>query len=264
LESTGGEHVETRLWSEIDLILMAENAVEKALGYLKAESISGRKISVILRNQVAASLMGVMLSSPINANTVQQGGSPFGDRLGEMIAADDINILDIGTMPSGFGSSPFDDEGHPTQKTPVIEGGILSNFLYDSYTAQKEERKSTGNAWRSGYSAPPNPAPSNLVLERGTAGLDEILQETRKGLYVEETIGGWLSNPVSGNLNATVTHGYLIEEGELTKPVKGVVLAGNYHEVLKEGFETIGNDLRNSGNFYSPTVKIHKLTVAGE
>ena len=243
---------------------MAESAVEKALGYLKAKPISGREMPVILRNQVAASLMGVMLSSPINANTVQQGGSPFGGKLGERIAADDINVLDIGTMPGGFGSSPFDDEGHPTQNTPVIRQGILSNFLYDSYTAQKEGRESTGNAWRGGYSSPPNPAPSNLVLERGTAGFDEILQDTRNGLYVEETIGAWLSNPVSGNLNATVTHGYLIEKGELSKPVKGVVLAGSYHEVLKEGFDIIGNDLRNSGNFYSPTIKIHKLTIAGE
>jgi PmbA protein len=243
---------------------MAKSAVGKALGYLKAKPIPGREMPVILRNQVAASLMGVMLSAPINANTVQQGGSPFGGKLGERIAADDINILDIGTMPGGFGSSPFDDEGHPTQITPVIRRGILCNFLYDSYTAQKEGRESTGNAWRGGYSTPPNPAPSNLVLERGTVEFDEILQSTRNGLYVEETIGGWLSNPVSGNLNATVTHGYLIEEGELSKPVKGVVIAGSYHEVLKEGFQAIGKDLRNSGNFYSPTVKIYKLTVAGE
>lgn len=264
LESTGGEHIETRSWNEIDLISMAESAVEKAVGYLGAEPISGKEMPVILRNQVAASLMGVMLSSPINAKTVQQGGSPFAGKLGERIAAENINVLDIGAMPNGFGSSPFDDEGHPTQNTPVIRRGVMSNFLYDSYTAQKEGRESTGNAWRSGYSTPPNPAPSNLVLERGIAEFDEILQETRMGLYVEETIGEWLSNPVSGNLNATVTHGYLIEEGELSKPVKGVILAGNYHEVLKEGFDDIGNDLRNIGNYYSPTVKVCKLTIAGE
>jgi len=77
-------------------------------------------------------------------------------------------------------------------------------------------------------------------------------------------IGEWLSNPVSGNLNATVTHGYIIKNGELKEPVKGVVFAGNFFELLKEGFEVVGGDTRNTSGNYSPTVKFSKLTIAGE
>jgi PmbA protein len=264
LESTGSEHREVRSWGELDLDTMAANAVDKAIGFLEAKPIQGGVMPCILRNQVAATMLGVMMSFPINADNVQKGGSPLADKLGEQIAAEDIDIFDDGTMTGGFGTSPFDEEGHPTQRTPVVEGGVLKNFLYDSYTALKDDVDSTGNATRSGYSSPPTPAPTNLKLERGTVSADEIIRDTKKGLYVEGVIGEWLSNPVSGNLNATVTHGYLVEDGELGQPVKGVVLAGNFHETLREGFEIIGEDTMNSGRYYSPTVKIKSLTVAGE
>jgi len=264
LESTAGEHVEARSLGEVDLDSLAGSAVERALGYLQAKPVPGGEMPVIVRNQVAASIIGVMLSSPINADVVQRGGSPFGDRLGEQVAADHVTVVDHGVMPGGLGTRPFDHDGHPTQKTQVIVGGVLESFLYDSYTSLKAGVDSTGNARRSGYSSPPKPAPTNLLLEKGAAGVEEIIQDTRRGLYVDETIGEWLSNPVSGNLNATVTHGYLVEDGELTQPVKGVVLAGNFHELLMDGFEILGDDLGNSGGFYSPTVKFSKLTVAGE
>ncbi len=264
LESTGGEHLEARSWEEIDLESMAVSAVDKAVGYLKARPIAGGEMPVIVRNQVAASILGVMLSSPINADVVQKGGSPLADKVGEQIAADTITIIDDGTIERGFGTRPFDDEGHLTQKTPIIDKGVLRGFLYDNYTALKDDIDSTGNALRHGYFAPPTPYPTNLILEKGTAGHDDIIRDTKRGLFVDNVIGEWLSNPVSGNLNATVTHGYIVENGELGEPVKGVVLAGNFYELLKEGFEVVGGDTRNTSDNYSPTVKFRKLTVAGE
>ena len=86
---------------------------------------------------------------------------------------------------------------------------------------------------------------------------------TQNGLYVESVIGEWLSNSVSSELNATVTHGHLIENGELSQPVKGVVLAGNFLDIIKRGIEVVGSDVKQSGGVYSPTVKISKLTIAG-
>jgi PmbA protein len=264
LESAGAESREVRAWSDMDLEAMAESASEKAISFLKAESIPGGEMPVILDNKISASILGVMLSSPINADLVQKGGSPLADKIGDQIAAEDITIVDDGTMPKGLNTGPFDAEGHPTQRTPVIEEGVLKSFLYDNYTALKDSIESTGNAGRSGYSSPPSPSPTNLVLAEGDASPEEIIQETRRGLYVERVIGEWLSNPISGNLNATVTHGYLVEDGELKAPVKGVVLAGNFYELLKDGYEVIGNDTMNNDHLYSPTVKLRKLTVAGK
>lgn len=264
LESTGSAYQQARSWGEVDLRTMALRATDQAVSLLKAKSIPGGEMPVIIRNQVFASILGVMLSDPVNAYMVQKGGSPLSGKLGQEIAADDVTVIDDGLMYGGWMTRTFDDEGHPTQRTPIFDGGVLRGFLYDTYTALKDDVESTGNARRSGYSSPPMPAPSNLILEKGTAGCDEIIQDTKRGIFVEEVIGEWLSNPVSGNLNATVTHGYTVKDGELAEPVKGVVLSVNFYDLLRDGFETIGDDTMNNGGIYSPTVKLRKLTIAGE
>ncbi|MCD6263645.1 TldD/PmbA family protein [Candidatus Bathyarchaeota archaeon] len=264
LESTGSEYQQARSWREIDFEELATKASERAMKFLRARPIPGGRMPVIIRNRIFASILGVLLSGPINADWVQKGASPLSNRLGTQIASEDVHIIDDGVMEGGWGTRPFDDEGHPTQRTPVVEGGILRSFLYDNYTALKEGVESTGNAQRRGYWTTPQPSPSNLILRPGGVSFEEMVAETREGIYVEETIGEWLSNPVSGNLNATVTHGYLVKEGELTEPVKGVVISGNFYNLLKEGIELVGDDLEGSMNYYSPTVKIRQLTIAGK
>jgi PmbA protein len=110
----------------------------------------------------------------------------------------------------------------------------------------------------------PEPALSNLILEPGKASPEEMISETKNGVYVEDTIGEWLSDPVSGSLSATVTHGYLIENGKLIQPIKGVIISGNFYEILKNDIEILGNDLKNNMHCYSPTVKLAQLTIAGK
>ena len=264
MKSTGTEHQQARFWKEINFEDLAVKAAEKAVKFLRAKPISSGKMSVVFRNQIFANILGVILSGPINADWVQKGRSPLSNKLGNRIASENINLVDDGIMRGGWRTKPFDDEGHPTQRTSVIEDGILKNYLYDTYTALKDDVESTGNAQRLYYWMNPQPSPNNLILKPGKASPQEIIRGTKKGIYVEETIGEWLSNPVSGNLNATVTHGYLVENGELTEPIKGVVISGNFYEILKDGIEIIGNDLRNSMQNYSPTVKLAQLTIAGK
>jgi predicted Zn-dependent protease len=102
------------------------------------------------------------------------------------------------------------------------------------------------------------------VLKTGDAEPEEMIRETKCGIYVDTTIGEWLSNPVSGNLNATITHGYRVKNGELTKTLKGIVVSGNFYELLQKGIESLGKDLKNSAENYSPTVKLVGVTMAGE
>ena len=264
MESTGNEHQEARFWNEINFEDLAALAAERAIKFLKAKPMPSGKTSVIFENQVSANIIGVILGFPITADWVQRGKSPLSNKLGSQIASENINIEDDGTMHGGWRTKPFDDEGCPTQRTPVIEKGVLKHYLYDTYTALKDNMESTGNAQKPIYWIKSQTLPNNLVLKTGDASYEEIIRETKHGIYIEETIGEWLSNPVSGNLNATVTHGYLVENGELTKPIKGVVISGNFYELLKKGIESVGKDLRNSAENYSPTVKITELTVAGE
>jgi len=264
MKSTGDEYQQARLWKEIHFENLALKAAEKAVKFLKAKPMSSQKTSAIIKNQIFANIIGVLLSGPISADWVQKGRSPLSNKLATKIASEDIHIVDDGLMHGGLRTRPFDDEGHQTQITHVIEKGTFKNYLYDTYTAIKGNAESTGNAQRSYYWMSPQPLPNNLILKPEKASPEEMIRETKNGIFIEETIGEWLSNPVSGNLNATVTHGYLIKNGEITKPIKGVVISGNFYELLKKGIEIIGSDLRNSSHYYSPTVKLTQLTIAGK
>jgi PmbA protein len=263
-EATANEHREVRAWDSLDLEYLAEKVAERAVAFLDAKPIPSGELPIVFRNQVFASILLTMLRGPISADWVQKGKSPFAGKIGEEVASEVITILDDGLMPQGWGTRPLDDEGHPTQRTIIIQEGILRGYLHSSYTALREGVDSTGNALRRRYWMPLEPSPTNLLLKPGDAALEEMIQETRRGLYVEETIGEWLSNPVSGLLNATVTHGCLIEDGELTRPVKGVVLTGDFHQLLKRGIDLIGRDQANAAGGYSPSIKARSLTVAGE
>jgi PmbA protein len=110
----------------------------------------------------------------------------------------------------------------------------------------------------------PAPYPNNLVLEPGDATAEELIKETKNGLYVVETIGEWLSNPISGELSATLSSGFLIENGELTRAVKGVIIASNFFDILKGKMDLRANDLHSAGAVYAPTTQVNDMTVAGE
>jgi PmbA protein len=204
-----------------------------------------------------------MLSSPINALSVQRGTSPLASMIGKTVGSDNLTLVDDGSKPGGIVSRPFDDEGHPTQRTMVIDEGVLMTYIYDNYTGSKDGRESTGNAFRNGYRSGAAPSISNLILKPGDASIDELIASTRNGLYIESVIGEWLSNSVSSELNATVTHGRLINNGELSQPVKGLVIAGNFLDLIRNDLEVVGSDVKQSGGIYCPSVKISKLTIAG-
>ena len=263
-QSSGFEQQTSRRWKDVDFNNLAAAAATQAVRFLKTTPARNSKIPVIIKNDAFASMLEVMLSGPTSAEWVQNGRSPIANKLNSKIASDNFTLFDDGLMPEGCATRSFDDEGHPTGTTAVIEKGVLRSFLYDNYTSLKADVKSTGNAQRSSYGAPPSPGPSNFILKPGTSKPEDIIKDTKEGLYVEVTIGEWLSNQVSGNLTATVTHGTLIKNGEPKTNIRGAVISGNFYEILRNGVETIGNDTRNMGPYYSPTIKLYGLTIAGK
>ncbi|MEM4739601.1 MAG: metallopeptidase TldD-related protein, partial [Zestosphaera sp.] len=188
--------------------------------------------------------------------------SPLIGKLGEELVSEHVSIVDLGASSEVLGSKPFDDEGHPTRNTILFEKGVLKTYLYDTYTALKEGKESTGNASRT-FSTAPVPQPHHLRLMPGEARLDELISETREGVLVMDTIGEWLSNPVSGHLNATITHAYLVREGKLVKPIKGAVITANVYELLKHHIEAVGRDLRIEYGVSAPSLKFSKVKIAG-
>ncbi|MDW8010919.1 MAG: metallopeptidase TldD-related protein, partial [Sulfolobales archaeon] len=199
------------------------------------------------------------------ADSVQKGRSPLKNKVGSQVVSENLTIIDDGTHPGLVGTRGFDDEGVPTTRKYVIDRGVLKGFLYDTYTALIEGRNSTGNAFRSVPYSTPVPWISNLIVEGGHGSLSDLVKDVRRGVVVYSTIGEWLSNPVSGLLNATITNGMYVENGEEKFPVKGVVISGNIYDVLKPVDIRVSSERESCfGRFVLPALYLPKITLAGK
>ncbi|MCD6381029.1 MAG: TldD/PmbA family protein, partial [Candidatus Odinarchaeota archaeon] len=242
---------------------VSRNALRNALDSARGKMIKTCKMPVIMENNFFSKILSLMFSATLSADSIQKGSSPYKDLLGSAVFSENFTLIDDGLLPYGIGTSPFDDEGVPQRKVSLFERGVLKGFLYDTYTAYKEGKESTGNAQRS-YDSIPRPAPNNFYVKPGDVGFDEIIEETKRGILVRDSIGEWFSNPISGEINATVTLGFMVEDGEIKYPVSGVIISGNLFDVLKNKLEFVGKDLCEGRNTICPTIKLSEMTIAGK
>jgi PmbA protein len=193
------------------------------LGAVKPES---RSCPVVLSERVTASFAG-FIGGALCADDVQRGRSPFADRLGDELAAPAYVLADDGIDPGGLATAPFDGEGTPRERTPLIGGGKLLAYLHDSYTARRGDARSTGNASRGSYRTPPSVSTSNLVLEPGELTLEQLLEQAGDGVYVTEVAGLHSGvNPVTGRYSVGAS-GRAIHGGELAEPLREFTIAGD-------------------------------------
>ena len=234
-------------------------AAERALRRLGARKVKTARVPVIFDPMVARSLLDT-ISHAVNGDAIYRGASFLAGKLGEKIAGENITVIDDGIMPGGFGTSPFDDEGVPTQRTVVIERGVLKSYLLNTYTARKLSLKTTGNAAR-GLAGTPGISSGNFFLQPGTRSPHKILADVRQGLYVTEFLGFGV-NLVTGDYSRGAS-GLWIENGEPAYPVEEITVAGSLRDMLNNISE-IGTDLEFRGSTASPTLRIDGMTVAGE
>jgi len=168
--------------------------------------------------------------------------------------------VDDGVRRRGFASTPFDGEGVPTRRTAILDGGVLQSFLYDSFTARKAKKRTTGNAAR-GYSSLPAIGVHNLYFQPGSKAPEDIIGEVKNGFYVTSMLGVG-ANIVTGEYSRGA-NGLWIENGELARPVQEVTVAGSMLEML-EGIDALGSDLQFRGSIGAPTIRFRELTIAGE
>jgi PmbA protein len=217
----------------LDPEAIGREAAERATSLLGAKKPPSRSCPVVLDETVAASLVG-FIGGLLCADEVQRGRSAFAGRLAETVASDALGLADDGREPDGLASAPFDGEGTPTRRTPLIEGGILRAYLHDSYTARREgeEWRSTANAARSGYRSPPSVSPSNLIVAPGELSFEELLAEAGDGVYVSDVAGLHSGvNPVSGTFSVGAT-GRAISGGELAEPADEFTIASDLPAML--------------------------------
>jgi len=234
-------------------------AAERALRRLGARKIKTALVPVIFDPMVARSLLD-SIAQAVNGDAIYRGASFLAGKLGEKIAGENVTVIDDGIMPGGFGSSPFDDEGVPTQRTTVIERGVLKSYLLNTYTARKLNLKTTGNAAR-GLAGNPGISSGNFFLQPGTRSPHNILANVRQGLYVTEFLGFGV-NLVTGDYSRGAS-GLWIENGEPAYPVEEITVAGSLREMLNNISE-IGTNLEFRGSTAAPTLRIDGMTVAGE
>jgi TldD protein len=205
----------------------------------------------------------------------RKGSSAFSNKIGTQVAAKDITVVDDGTIKDRRGSLNIDDEGNETQRTVLIENGILKGYLQDTLNARLMNMPTTGNARRESYAHLPMPRMTNTYMLNGTKTPEEIIKSVKKGIYAVN-FGGGQVDITSGKFVFSAAEAWMIENGKLLYPVKGATLIGNGPEVLKK-VSMIGNDMSlDSGvgtcgkegqsvpvGVGQPTIKIDGLVVGG-
>ena len=237
---------------------VGRKAAQRALRKLGARKVSTCQVPVVFDPETARTLLGHVFDA-VRGDAIYRSASFLTGKLRQKIAHERVTLLDDGLRPGGFGSRPFDGEGIPSSITPVIEKGVLQNYLLNCYTARKLGLQTTGNALR-GIAGPPSLGPKNLYLAAGPYSPEEILRSVENGFYVTELIGFGV-NTVTGDYSRGAA-GMWIERGEVAYPVEEVTIAGNLAEMLNR-IEMVGSDLEFRSALASPTLLISGLMVAG-
>ena len=228
---------------------------------------------VIISNAFGGVIFHEACGHALEATSVAKGASVFANKLGEKIAADCVSAVDDATIPNAWGSANIDDEGVSTQRTVLIENGILKGYLVDKFHSRQMNMPSTGSGRRQSYKFAPTSRMSNTFILPGDHHPEEIIAATDYGLYAK-TMGGGSVNPSTGEFNFAVLEGYLVEKGRIVKPVRGATLIGKGWEVLQK-IDMVGNDLARGqgmcGSFSGsipadvgqPTIRVSEMIVGG-
>lgn len=271
----GGGRFDYGYFSDEVLQDYARKAVHQAMTNLDARPAPAGSMTVVLGSGWPGILLHEAIGHGLEGDFNRKGSSAFSNRIGQKVAADGVTVVDDGTIANRRGSLNVDDEGNPTQRTVLIENGILKGYLQDTLNARLMGMPVTGNARRESYAHIPMPRMTNTVMLNGDKTPEEIIQSVKKGLYAVN-FGGGQVDITSGKFVFSAAEAWMIEDGKLTYPVKGATLIGNGPDVLTR-VSMIGNDMAlDSGvgtcgkdgqsvpvGVGQPTLKIDGLTVGG-
>jgi TldD protein len=251
----------------------AERAAKQAVTMLDSIPSPAGEMAVVMGPGGGGVLFHEACGHGLEADLIQKEASVYRDRLGDALASPLVTGIDDATVPNAWGSFSFDDEGTPSQRTVLFEGGDLRGYLYDRLRADHDGVPSTGNGRRQSYASLPIPRMTNSYILPGASSPEDVIGDTARGVYAV-TIGGGQVNPATGDFVFGVSEGYLIEDGEITTPVRGANLVGNGTDILSR-IDAVASDF---AVFYgicgkegqgvpvgngSPTLRIARMTVGG-
>lgn len=271
----GGGRFDYHYFTDAVLQDYAKKAVHQALVNLDARPAPAGSMTVVLGSGWPGILLHEAIGHGLEGDFNRKGSSAFSGMVGQQVASKGITIVDDGTITDRRGSLSVDDEGNPTQRTVLIEDGILRNYIQDTLNARLMKESTTGNGRRESYAHIPMPRMTNTYMLNGDKAPEEIIKSVKKGLYAAN-FGGGQVDITSGKFVFSAAEAYMIEDGKITYPVKGATLIGNGPDVLTR-VSMIGNDMAlDSGvgtcgkegqsvpvGVGQPTLKIDGLTVGG-
>ncbi|MFC1992327.1 TldD/PmbA family protein [Chloroflexota bacterium] len=226
-------------------------------------SVPSRQLPVIFTPNGVASALIAPLMAAFNGKTVLEGASPVGNRLGEQVFDRKLWLWDDPIIAYRPRSRPCDDEGVPSQRTPLIEQGTVAHFIYDLQTAGQAKTQSTGNGSR-GRGGLPVPSPSAFIIGTGDATFDEMVQDMKEGLIIEQLMGAEQGNILGGDFSGNVLLGYKVESGKIVGRVKDTMVSGNVYQILKN-ITAIGSDSKwVGGSVSTPHLYCPGLSVASK
>ena len=269
-----GHTVGFELFDMYDIDELARGAAGRALTKLAARPAPSGQMPVVIASGGGGVLFHEACGHGLEADLVAKGASVFRDRVGQRVASPGVTVVDDGTMAREWGNIAIDDEGNRAQRNVLIEDGILTDYMWDQLRARKEGRPSSGNGRRQSYQHLPMVRMTNTYLLAGTDDPDEIVASTEKGVLVKH-LGGGQVNTATGDFVFGMTEAYLIEDGQVTEPLREGNLIGNGPEVLQR-IDALGDDFAmgppgtcgKDGQGVPvgdgvPTLRVSSLTIGG-
>ncbi|MBI2303638.1 MAG: TldD/PmbA family protein [Chloroflexi bacterium] len=227
----------------------------------RTATVSSGALPVIFTPRGVRSALVAPLYAAFSGRVVLQGASPLGGRLGETVFSPHLTLWDDPTLPLSPGGRPFDDEGIPTQRTPLVAAGAVANFLYDLQTAGLAGTRSTGSARRS-LGGLPSPSVSTLIVDEGEATFPDMVADMKEGLVIEDLMGASQGNVLGGDFGGNVLLGYKVEAGTIVGRVKDTMVAGNVYKVLSS-LRGIGQEARwVGGHLRTPALYGDSISVS--
>ena len=260
-------------FEELDIPQLATQAGERALKMLDAGYIEGGQMPVVLGPGFGGVIFHEACGHPLETESIRKNASPFVGKLGQAIAQPCLTAVDDGTIPNAWGSLNIDDEGMATQKTTLIENGILKTFLSDRIGAKQVGVPRSGSARRESFRYAPVSRMRNTFIAAGKDHPEDMFSSIEDGFYAK-VLGGGSVNPSTGEFNFSVQEGYRIEKGKVTSPLRGATLLGKGHEIMPQ-ISMVGSDLAISAGMCGassgsvpvtvgqPTIKVDNILVGG-
>jgi PmbA protein len=241
--------------------MIAKNTMQQLERARKIAPAPEGLVPVIFTPDGVVGSFAIPLAMAINGKTVLQGASPLGNRKGQQVFDGKLSIYDDATVDYRPGSRVCDDEGVPSRYIPIIEKGVVANFLYDLQTAGLAGTQSTGSASRA-LASLPNPSMSGVVINSGEVDFEDMLAGIKEGLVIEQLMGASQGNVLAGDFSGNVLLGYLVRNGEIVGRVKDTMVSGNIYDVLKE-IDAIGRKGKwVGGRVHAPHIYCSRLAVS--